>query len=159
MSTSDTHVQGTHRRSTDRPGSRSRGFTALLVIVYGIFAISATARSLVQILRDFDAAPLAYSLSLLAAITYIAVTIALVRGRDGSGAALWLCILELLGVVSVGTLSVLAPSLFPDDTVWSVYGIGYAFVPLLMPLIAVPYLLRRRWQDEGRAATPDEHVA
>lgn len=129
---------------TGARASRSRGFTTVLVIVYGIFAISATARSLVQILRDFDAAPLAYSLSLLAAITYIAVTVALVRGRDGSRAALWLVVLELVGVVCVGTVSVLAPSLFPDDTVWSVYGIGYGFIPLLLPVVALTYLMRQR---------------
>lgn len=124
--------------------SRSRGFTALLVIVYAIFAISATARSLVQILRDFDAAPVAYALSLLAAITYIAVAVALVRGRDGDGSALWLVIVELVGVLGVGTASLLAPDLFPDDTVWSVYGIGYGFIPLLLPVVALFYLLRRR---------------
>lgn len=124
--------------------SRSRGFTALLVIVYAIFAISATARSLVQILRDFDAAPVAYSLSLLAAITYIAVAVALVRGRDGSRSALWLVIVELVGVLGVGTASLLAPDLFPDDTVWSVYGIGYGFIPLLLPIVALVYLLRGR---------------
>lgn len=129
---------------TGARASRSRGFTTVLVIVYGIFAISATARSLVQILRDFDAAPLAYSLSLLAAITYIAVTVALVRGRDGSRAALWLVVLELVGVVCVGTVSVLVPSLFPDDTVWSVYGIGYGFIPLLLPVVALTYLMRQR---------------
>lgn len=129
---------------TGARASRSRGFTTVLVIVYGIFAISATARSLVQILRDFDAAPLAYSLSLLAAITYIAVTIALVRGPEGSRAAQWLVVLELVGVVCVGTVSVLAPSLFPDDTVWSVYGIGYGFIPLLLPVVALTYLMRQR---------------
>lgn len=129
---------------TGARASRSRGFTTVLVIVYGIFAISATARSLVQILRDFDAAPLAYSLSLLAAITYIAVAVALVRGRNGSRAALWLVVLELVGVVCVGTVSVLAPSLFPDDTVWSVYGIGYGFIPLLLPVVALTYLMRQR---------------
>lgn len=123
---------------------RSRGFVALLVIVYGTFAISAAARSLVQILRDFDAAPLAYSLSLVAALTYIAVTVVLVRQGSGSRAALWLCTVELVGVVGVGTLSLLAPSLFPDDTVWSAFGMGYGFIPLLLPLVAVPYLLSSR---------------
>ena len=122
----------------------SRGFTALLVAVYGIFAISATARSLVQILRSFQDAPLAYALSLLAALTYIAVTVALVRWHEGSRAALWLCLVELAGVLSVGTLSLLVPELFPDDTVWSLYGIGYGFVPLVLPLVAVAYLWRRR---------------
>ena len=79
-------------RTDDRPADRDgrgpapvrsrggRGFEIVLIAVYGIFALSATARSLVQVLRDFDRAPVAYSLSLLAAATYIAVTVALVRG-------------------------------------------------------------------------------
>lgn len=126
------------------PSRASRGFEALLVIVYGIFAISATARSSVQVLRDFDHAPLAYSLSLVAALTYIAVTVLLVRRGRRSRAVLALVVVELLGVVGVGTLSVLAPSLFPDATVWSTYGIGYGFIPLLLPLVALGYLLRSR---------------
>lgn len=122
----------------------SRGFVMVLVVVYGIFAVSATARSLVQILRGFDEAPVAYSLSLLAALTYIAVTIVLVRRGPSSPAALALVLVELVGVVTVGTLSLAVPSLFPDDTVWSVYGIGYGFVPLLLPLGALWFLLRAR---------------
>lgn len=126
------------------PSRASRGFEALLVIVYGIFAISATARSSVQVLRDFDHAPLAYSLSLLAALTYIAVTVLLVRRGRRSRAVVSLVVIELLGVLGVGTLSVLAPSLFPDATVWSTYGIGYGFIPLVLPLVALGYLLRSR---------------
>lgn len=129
---------------TSTASRASRGFEALLVIVYGIFALSATARSSVQVLRDFDHAPLAYSLSLLAALTYIAVTVLLVRRGRRSRAVLALVVVELLGVVGVGTLSVLAPSLFPEATVWSTYGIGYGFVPLVLPLVALGYLLRSR---------------
>lgn len=134
-------------------GHGSRGFVMVLVVVYGIFAISATARSLVQILRGFDQAPVAYSLSLLAAVTYIAVTWVLLRRGPSSPAALMLVIVELLGVLGVGTLTVLDPALFPDDTVWSVYGIGYGFVPLLLPLVALGFLLRartRRGRGDGR---------
>lgn len=130
---------------------RSRGFTTVLIIVYGVFALSATARSLVQILRDFDAAPLAYALSLLAALTYILVTVALARGGRSSHAALLLVLVELIGVVAVGTLSLLAPALFPDATVWSEFGSGYGYVPLLLPVLAILYLLRKRRRPEDGA--------
>lgn len=121
---------------------RGRGFEIVLITVYGIFALSASARSLVQVLRDFSFAPVAYGLSLLAALTYIAVTIALVRGGRRSALARGLCLAELVGVLVVGTLSVLDPELFPDATVWSVYGKGYGFVPLLLPVVALLYLRR-----------------
>ena len=125
---------------SDRP-RRSRGAEIVLIAVYAIFALSATARSLVQMLRDFSFAPLAYLLSLLAALTYIAVTIALIRGGRRSRTAQVLCAIELIGVVAVGTLSLVDPQLFPDDTVWSVYGKGYGFVPLALPVVALAYMM------------------
>lgn len=134
--------------------SGSRGATVVLIVVYGIFALSATARSGVQILTGFEHAPLAYLLSLLAALTYLAVTIALIVRGTGSRTVLALVVLELVGVLVVGTLSLLAPSLFPDATVWSTYGIGYGFVPLLLPLIALTAVVRTlRAGDRGPAAS------
>ncbi|NMA78228.1 MAG: hypothetical protein GX960_13380 [Actinomycetales bacterium] len=119
-----------------------RGFEIVLIAVYAIFALSATARSLVQILRDFGYAPVAYSLSLLAAVTYIAVTISLVgRGRSAAITRA-LCLIELAGVLVVGTLSLVLPELFPDGTVWGTYGLDYGMVPLLLPLVALFYLSR-----------------
>lgn len=114
----------------------SRGFRIVLVAVYGIFALSATARSLVQIVRDFDAAPLAYALSCAAALTYLALTVLLARRRPRTGWILALVGLELAGVLVVGTLSITHPELFADDTVWSHFGAGYGYVPLALPLIA-----------------------
>ncbi|MDO5661265.1 MAG: hypothetical protein Q4G40_01095 [Brachybacterium sp.] len=124
------------------PARRSRGFVTVLVVVYGIFAISASARALVQILERFDQAPLPYLLSLAAALTYILATVLLARGGAHSRAAVTVCSIELVGVLVVGTLTLLDPQLFPDATVWSLYGIGYGFVPLLLPIIALAYLLR-----------------
>lgn len=135
------------RTSRDRRADRvpeggrgGRGFEMVLIAVYGIFALSATARSLVQVLRDFSFAPVAYGLSLVAAITYIAVTVALFRRGRRSPLARALCLVELAGVLIVGTLTVLDPELFPDATVWSVYGQGYGYVPLLLPVIALSYM-------------------
>ena len=42
--------------------STGRGFGRVLVTVYGVFALAATARSLVQIATRFDEAPVAYLL-------------------------------------------------------------------------------------------------
>lgn len=133
---------GSEPAGAPRPGGRSRGFEIVLIAVYGIFAISATARSLVQVLRDFSFAPVAYLFSLLAAATYIAVTLALVRRGRRSALARGLCLAELAGVLVVGTLTLLDPALFPDATVWSLYGQGYGFVPLLLPVIALLYMAR-----------------
>ena len=109
--------------------------------------LSATARSLVQVLRDFDRAPVAYSLSLLAAATYIAVTVALVRGGRRSRVARVLVVIELIGVLAVGTLTVLDPELFPDATVWSDYGAGYGWLPLVLPFVGIAWLWHTRARD------------
>lgn len=106
------------------------------MVVYGIFALSATARSAVQIVRDFDRAPLAYVLSALAALTYIAMTIILVKRPWANRLILSIVVIELVGVITVGFLSRVMPELFPDATVWSGFGEGYGFVPLILPLVA-----------------------
>lgn len=145
-------------RTTD-PGAPTarggRGLEIVLIVVYAIFALSATARSLVQVLSRFDAAPVAYSLSLLAAATYIAVTIALVRGGRRSPVARTLVVVELLGVLVVGTLTVVDPALFPEATVWSVFGQGYGYVPLALPVLALAYMLL----GDRRGPSAREHGA
>ncbi|MEV0348973.1 hypothetical protein AB0H88_24625 [Nonomuraea sp. NPDC050680] len=113
-----------------------------LVAVYGLFALAAGARATVQILTKFGEAPLAYSLSALAALVYILLTVALARGaRTLALAALGV---ELAGVLLIGTASVLDPAAFPEATVWSVYGKGYLFIPLVLPFVGLYWLLRRR---------------
>ncbi|MEU7833320.1 hypothetical protein AB0L53_18220 [Nonomuraea sp. NPDC052129] len=113
-----------------------------LVAVYGLFALAAGARATVQILTKFGEAPLAYTLSALAALVYILLTVALARGaRTLALAALGV---ELAGVLLIGTASVLDPAAFPEATVWSVYGKGYLFIPLVLPFVGLYWLLRRR---------------
>ena len=112
------------------------------VAVYAIFALSATARAAVQIATKFSQAPLAYLLSALAGVVYIVATVALARGlRRLAWAAVGF---ELLGVLVVGTLTVLVARDFPDDTVWSVYGRGYGFVPLVLPFVGLWWLWHTR---------------
>ncbi|MFD1545362.1 hypothetical protein [Nonomuraea guangzhouensis] len=113
-----------------------------LVAVYGLFALAAGARATVQIITRFGEAPLAYSLSAFAALVYILLTVALIRGaRTLALAALGV---ELAGVLLIGTASVLDPAAFPEATVWSVYGKGYLFIPLVLPFVGLYWLLRRR---------------
>jgi hypothetical protein len=116
----------------------------LLIAVYAVFALSATARSGVQIATRFSEAPLAYTLSAAAALIYIVATVGLIRGW--SLVVLIACTVELLGVLTVGTLSVLDSTAFPHATVWSVFGRGYGFVPLVLPVLGLLWIRRTGWR-------------
>ena len=122
------------------------GIGRVLVIVYAIMALAATGRSFVQIAQRFDEAPLAYSLSALSAVVYILATLALVfAGRRGWYLVAWIAIgFELVGVLVVGTLSLVMPELFAHDTVWSWYGRGYVFIPLVLPFLGLWWLITHR---------------
>jgi len=122
--------------------SLSRGPGRVLIGVYGLFALAATSRAGVQIATKFHEAPLAYLLSALAAVVYLVATVAL--ARSDRLLALLCCSFELLGVLVVGTLSLVDAAAFPKATVWSVYGIGYGFVPLVLPILGLWWLRRAR---------------
>jgi hypothetical protein len=124
----------------------------LLLLVYGVFALSASVRAGFQLVTKFSDAPVAYLLSGLAAAVYVVATVALARGGQlGRRVALVSCSVELVGVLAVGTWSVLQPERFPDPTVWSQYGRGYGFVPLVLPVLGLWWLLRagRTARDGG----------
>ncbi|GIH62152.1 MULTISPECIES: hypothetical protein [Microbispora] len=125
----------------DRGGEAVRsGPGRVLVAVYGIFALAATSRAAVQIATRFAEAPLAYALSAFAGVVYIVLTVALARGARRVAVAA--CLVELAGVLVVGTLSLADSAAFPQATVWSGYGSGYGFVPLALPVIGLLWLLR-----------------
>lgn len=127
------------------PARTSSGPGRALVAVYGLFALSATARAAVQLATQFREAPLAYLLSAVAGLIYVVATVTLARGdRASRRVATVAIVLELVGVLTVGTLSVLDPAAFPRATVWSTYGIGYAFVPLVLPVLGLLWLRRTR---------------
>ena len=113
----------------------------VLVGIYGLFALSAGARAGVQIATQFDQAPLAYVLSALAAVIYLIATIGFVRGgRGGRRLAIACCTVELIGVLAVGTASLVDREAFPHATVWSGFGQGYGFVPLVLPVLGLLWL-------------------
>jgi hypothetical protein len=123
--------------------SASTGPGRLLIAVYALFATAASARAGVQIATRLSAAPLAYLLSAVAALIYLVAAVALARpGVTARRVAVAACTIELLGVLVVGTASVLRPSAFPDETVWSGYGRGYGFIPLVLPMLGLLWLRR-----------------
>lgn len=126
---------GEARRST------SHGFGRVLVFVYGVFALSATARSLVQLATKAGQAPVAYSLSAVAGAVYVVATWALATDRHR--VALSAVLTELVGVLGVGALSLLQPQDFADQTVWSGFGAGYGYVPLVLPFVGLWWLRRQ----------------
>ena len=121
--------------------AQRRGVGIILIALYGLFALAATGRAIYQILADFQKAPIAYLLSALAAVIYIVATIALARGdRTSMRVARVAITIELVGVLAVGLLSYLVPSEFPDKTVWSHFGSGYGYVPLVLPILGLLWL-------------------
>ncbi len=117
----------------------------LLVWLYGVMSVGAASRSVYEISAKFDEAPLAYTLSAVAAVVYVFITYTLVRGGETARrAALVCCAAELAGVLVVGTWTLLEPSAFPDSTVWSEFGYGYVFIPVLLPLTGIWWLRRSR---------------
>ena len=125
--------------------SRAVGVGRVLIAVYAILALAATARSVYQIVAKFETAPVAYLLSGLAGVVYILATVALLKRGDTWYRVAWITILfELVGVLTVGTLSLVDGVLFPADTVWSFFGRGYLFVPLVLPVLGMLWLYRRR---------------
>ncbi|WP_410811689.1 hypothetical protein [Micromonospora sp. 067-2] len=128
----------TRRATNSGPGR-------LLIAVYLLFAIAATSRAGLQIATKFDEAPVAYLLSALAALIYIAAAVGLARaGHTGRRVALVCCSVELVGVVAVGILSLADKELFPDETVWSQFGSGYGYIPLVLPVLGLLWLWRTR---------------
>jgi hypothetical protein len=142
------------RRSVQGPGR-------LIAAVYTLFALSAGARAVFQIATKFSHAPLAYILSAVAAVIYLLAAICFTFPSAGSWrtAVVALCI-EFVGVVGVGLISVLDPSLFKDASVWSKFGVGYGFVPLILPLIGLWWLRRPATRVAfGERLPPEDSVA
>lgn len=135
---------------------RASGIGRVLVAVYGVLAIAALGRSTFQIIDRFDEAPIAFTLSAVAAVVYLLATIALAAGWDRLA---WVTVsFELAGVLVVGALSVLAPHVLGLDsvnpfgreaTVWSVFGAGYLFVPLVLPVLGIAWLRSRARTSVG----------
>jgi len=117
----------------------------IIVSLYVVLSMAALGRSSFQILTKFDQAPLAYSLSALAALVYVLATITVAMGNRPRARRIARAALsfELVGGLVVGAISLIVPDLFPDQTVWSQFGLGYLFIPLALPILGLWWLSKR----------------
>ncbi len=130
----------------------------VLVALYAIFALAATARAVVQLTTQYSQAPLAYVLSLFSGIVYIAATVGLVSDRPWSRPLAWAaCGTELVGVITIGIASIVDPAAFPHDTVWSKFGSGYGFIPLVLPMLGLSWLYQTRPDRHEEPTTEGQH--
>ncbi|ROR71796.1 hypothetical protein [Bogoriella caseilytica] len=145
-----------HTRPAEDTRRPAYGLGRVLILIYGIFALAATARGLVQILTRLEDAPVAYVLSLFAGLVYILATVALGHNGRRMRRLGWIAVtVELLGVAIIGALSVTVTEIFPDDTVWSQFGSGYGYVPAVLPLLGIIWL----WHSSpGRIASRGERA-
>jgi hypothetical protein len=126
-----------------RIGSKATGGSDALVFFYGLWAVAALSRAAYQYLvrRPPDLAPT--HISFFVGALYVLIILGL---RRRSPNAWWLTlsllVVELLGVLVVGTVDVLWRP-FPYTSVWSAYGAGYLFMPLLLPVAGLAWLLQR----------------
>lgn len=127
------------------PTATGQGFGRVLVAIYGLFALAATSRSAVQLATRFHEAPLPYLLSAFAAVVYIVATISLARADAASRRRASAAIsVELVGVLIVGAASELSPGVFPQASVWTGFGSGYGFMPLVLPFVGLWWLRHTR---------------
>ena len=117
----------------------------IIVSIYVVLSLAALGRSSFQIFTKIDDAPLAYSLSALAAVVYVIATVSVAMGHRpiARRIAQWSLSFELVGVLGVGGLSLILPELFPDQTVWSQFGMGYLYIPLVLPVLGLWWLTKR----------------
>ncbi|GGB15807.1 hypothetical protein GCM10011492_01890 [Flexivirga endophytica] len=137
---------------TDTPNSSSSktrinsGPGRMLVAVYGLLGLAATGRSILQIAQTWPDQHLPYWLSAVAAVVYLVATVALARAS--ARVALGTITFELFGVLAVGIWSYVDKAAFVaqgsagDTTVWSKFGQGYGYVPLILPILGLWWLRR-----------------
>lgn len=141
------------RPPTADSGDRRHGPGRVILALYLIFVIGTVSRSAAQISTRWEQAPLAYALSAVAAAIYLVALVSLsLRGTRAWWVSLVALSVELAGVLVVGTWSYLAPQMFPDQTVWSHFGQGYLFIPLVLPAVGLWWLLGSRGARAGSVA-------
>ena len=75
--------------------------------------------------------------------------VGLITDRRWSSPLAWAAVgTEMAGVLIVGLLSILDSTAFPHDTVWSRFGAGYGYVPIILPVLGLMWL----WQTRPNAA-------
>lgn len=137
-------VEADYAKNVAIQGMKRPGVHRTVVALYAVLSLAALGRSSYQILTKFDEAPLAYTLSGVAAAVYVLATIAVALSARPllRAIALGAVSFELMGVLGIGALSLIRQELFPDATVWSQFGAGYIFIPLALPVVGLWWLTR-----------------
>jgi hypothetical protein len=90
-------------------------------------------------------------------VIYLIATVCLARSTPTSRrVGIVCCSVELVGVLLVGAASLVWRSAFPDATVWSGFGAGYGFFPVLLPVVGLWWL--RRGSRAQRIESPPPRV-
>lgn len=131
--------------STVTLDKKTSGFGRLLVVIYAVFTLSAGARSLYQVIRKFDEAPLSITLSAISALIYLVATIALAKKGEGAWKVSLVAVgIEMAGVILVGIFSYIQPQHFELASVWSHFGSGYGYIPLVLPMVGLWWLFKTK---------------
>ena len=126
-----------------RPAGRRPGPGRALAATYTLFALAAGSRAAVELIVQPGRAPVAYGLSVLSAACYLIGALAFRQQTTlARRIALVACAFELLAVLIIGSLTLQHPARWGDETVWSAYGYGYGFIPVLLPVMGLIYLRR-----------------
>lgn len=115
----------------------------ILGISYPLLALSTGARGAYQLFFRDDLPTLAPALTIFSSLLYLIAAVGFFkRTRHAWRVSVTALSIEAVGVLTVGTLSFLAPDLI-GHTAWSHYGMDYGFFPLIQPLLGLAWLLYR----------------
>jgi len=145
------------------------GTLTVLIAIYAVLVMAAVGRSAFQIIDHFSKAPIAISISGVSALVYVLAMVALIVHRGAWYRVAWATVsVEFAGVVIVGAITTFFPNaLGPDSgdafgdtaTVWTVFGQGYWFVPLVLPLAGMWWLRTHPPRPAGGAAAAAQPAA
>ncbi|HEU5088582.1 MAG TPA: hypothetical protein VFT99_14100 [Roseiflexaceae bacterium] len=126
---------------------KQQGIRDVLVLAYGFWAIAALSRALYQYLFRHPAIWMPTHLSAFVGLLYLLIMLAMRRYTPLAWlvSVALLCI-ELGGVLIVGMLDVVWKP-FPYATVWSGFGAGYLFVPLVLPILGLFWMTKRTTRE------------
>jgi hypothetical protein len=131
------------RQTPPTKAKTARGASDVLGFFYALWSFSALGRSSYEYLFKRPTTYIPAHLSTFVGLLYILIIVGL-RRRSPRWWRLTLALLivELAGVLIVGTIDVVWRP-FPYATVWSNYGVGYFFMPLLLPFAGLWWMLRK----------------
>jgi hypothetical protein len=141
----NSHIQQPIQTESATARKAARGASDVLGFFYALWAFSALGRSSWEYaFKQNVPTYVPAHLSTFVGVLYIFIIVGLRKRTPGWWwITLALLTVELAGVLIVGTVDVIWRP-FPYATVWSNYGIGYFFMPLVLPFVGLWWVLRRQ---------------